>query len=558
MANRKISLEIGAKSKLRRDLNRIGGQLKAFGKRVAGVMRGLAVGAIAATAAIVGIGAKAVKAWAVQETAVINLRSALRAYGEETDETVKAMENYASQIQKETAVGDEVSISRMARLRQLGVERDMLGQAAKGVVALTQAGMGEEQAVKAIAAARMGEFTLLQRYIPELRTANDETEKARILNAFLTRQYQSSKDELNTVAGAWRGLTGVIGDAWEAIGKTITENFNLAEATDKARDKIIDLTKAWADFVGAGGISQKTAEVKLLAESFRYAFTLAKNYAVGFVKGGLVEPIKQGLQYITSNMMNLSELLRKLMTGKFSEAKSYAVALQNSLKGMEVDESTAWKDMLEKNEANSKKNAENIEKINADMLDAMRRRREGEKGKGDADPIEEIDVAAPKDSAEEINKLQDQIIAKEEELQELEARRREEAENKALQKEIDDLDQIIAKNEKIAKMKVEEFIAAKQAGKEEEKQAKREADRARRLGEKVGRGIKLSREDKEWLEARNAIAKANADADADRARQKKLQEAMERRAQQDSGNLQATRIAVESLEKDMAELLRAK
>jgi multidrug resistance efflux pump len=57
-------------------------------------------------------------------------------------------------------------------------------------------------------------------------------------------------------------------------------------------------------------------------------------------------------------------------------------------------------------------------------------------------------------------------------------------------------------------MNVDQFIAEKRLGKEREKAAKDEERREQLLREKMERGTRLSRKDREFIEARDAIAAA--------------------------------------------------
>jgi hypothetical protein len=121
----------------------------------------------------------------------------------------------------------------MARLQMLGVETSQLAQAAKATIALKSAGMEEAAAIKAVAMAQAGNFQMLSRYIPALRNATSETEKAALVNDFFAKGYQQQKDELNTLSGRWTELKGRIGDALEVFGGLIACSDNLTEALAK-------------------------------------------------------------------------------------------------------------------------------------------------------------------------------------------------------------------------------------------------------------------------------------------------------------------------------------
>lgn len=265
MAKREISIVLRAKNAMAAGLAKAGESLKSFGKSAARIGKAFTVAFLAAGTAVAGFAAKAVAAYAKQESAEKLAADALRAHGEEVNNSMAMIRKHASAIQDETGAADENTIATMARLRILGVETSALGEAARATLALKSAGMEESAAIKAVAMARAGEFTMLQRYIPALRQASGEAEKARIVNDFLAKGYEQQKGQLNTVAGQWAALKGRVGDVWEEIGKAIAQNAGLVAILQRAGDAVKAFGQRISDWVAGGGI---TATIEIVKGAF--------------------------------------------------------------------------------------------------------------------------------------------------------------------------------------------------------------------------------------------------------------------------------------------------
>ena len=99
---------------------------------------------------------------------------------------------------------------------------------------------------------------------------------------------------------------------------------------------------------------------------------------------------------------------------------------------------------------------------------------------------------------------------------------------KGIQKQIDDLDKAAAKREEIAKMLIPEFIAKQKQDQQQEKQKLEEDKKIAKLRAKEERGIKLSKKDKELLNAADAREVIRRQAVLDRDKQRKLQDRLKK------------------------------
>jgi hypothetical protein len=238
MSSKKITIEMRLRNMLRRGLDKAGAALQSFGKLAANAGKAMAKGFLVAGAAAVALGVKALQAFSVQESAEKSAEAALRAHGDEIAKNLAHIKKFAAAIQDETGVADENLIARAAKLRMLGVEVDALEAATKATVALKSAGMKETQAIRAVALARQGNYTTLQRYIPALRVASSEAEKAKIVSDFMRRGYEQQAAALDTVAGRWMAFKGRVGDALEEIGRAINKSGAIKGALHRAGEAV--------------------------------------------------------------------------------------------------------------------------------------------------------------------------------------------------------------------------------------------------------------------------------------------------------------------------------
>ena len=193
--------------------------------------------------AIAGMAAKSVHAWGQQEAAETRLQAALRSTGQNIDRLMPKFTRLASEMQKTTTAGDEQILTMMATLHNLGVMPDKMEEAAKGAIGLASAlGLAENSAARYVALALQGEYTVLQRYVPALRTAETETEKLAVVNDLMARGWEQAQENATTTAGRYKQLSNSFGDLQESIGKVLTETLTLNASFEDGRNNIDSLS----------------------------------------------------------------------------------------------------------------------------------------------------------------------------------------------------------------------------------------------------------------------------------------------------------------------------
>lgn len=299
MSKKEISILIRAKNAMAAGIASAGEALKNFGQSALRIGKAFAASFTAAGAAIGGFAVKALSSYAEQEKAEAALTASLNAYGETAAGIVPKLKKVAEAIQDETGAADESTLAGMAKLKMLGVQTSKLEEAAKATIALSSVGLKGESAQRAVALAMQGNYDMLNRYVPAIRNATSEQEKAAAFNDLVSRGYEQQKDVLNTTSGAWNALKGRVGDAWEEAGKVIEQNSSLTTVLQKVGDKVKELTQRFSDWAANGGMVDVVAGIKVFAAEAIYRF---KSVGMGFqlIWSVAKDSTKTGINYIVN------------------------------------------------------------------------------------------------------------------------------------------------------------------------------------------------------------------------------------------------------------------
>ncbi|MBU0906699.1 MAG: hypothetical protein KKE05_00925, partial [Nanoarchaeota archaeon] len=231
-----------------------------------------AVAATAALYAVQSIGTKAITLAMEQERAQIALGASLRANGEYTDALMERYTKFASSIQAVTTYGDEEILKLMALQKNLGVTSDRLEEATKASIGLAAAtGRDVQSMAMYIALAEQGEFTMLRRYIPALRSTTDETEQLKIITEFAARGFLVAQENAKTFSGSLTQLKNLYNDLFERVGDVVVKNQALLDLMETGKGYLIE----WAEKIGLWVeandelIAQKTHEaINKIASAF--------------------------------------------------------------------------------------------------------------------------------------------------------------------------------------------------------------------------------------------------------------------------------------------------
>lgn len=239
---RRIVAEFSAQNKAK-------GEMASFRRDMDGTGRAMKRMAMGALASVGGLYALkrgfdyVTKAAMKQEDAVFLLEAALKSAGEYTDKTMKGFEAFAASIQQATVYGDEEVLALMQLMKSLGVTSAALEKATRMAIGLAAAtGRDVRSMSMYIALAQQGEFTMLRRYIPALRSTTDATEQLRIITEFAARGFEIAEAKAETASGSIKQMWNAISDLAEVAGEPFLDT--MAGDADTAKGMIEKLTKA--------------------------------------------------------------------------------------------------------------------------------------------------------------------------------------------------------------------------------------------------------------------------------------------------------------------------
>jgi len=512
-SKKEISIVLRAKNSMAAGLGKAAKSLKAFGGSAMRIGGMFAKAFLAAGVAIAGFAAKAISAYAIQETAERSLIAAMNAHGEAGEALIPSLKRVAAAIQDETGAADESTLAGMAKMRMLGVQTAKLGEAAKGVIALKAVGLQEEAAQKAVAMAMQGSYDMLNRYLPALRMTKDETEKANIVNEFFAKGYEQQEGLLDTVGGQWKVLQGRIGDVWEEIGKAIMQNEGLMVSLTRAGEAVKEFGAKVSEWVEGGGVIRLIAGFKLFYNNASYYFKLVGNTAsvtwaalsdgadtaISYVKNVVTEwknAFVAELKYmgayaaaVWKSIKTLSKLEPPDMTAMLeADAKFYkAIAGSSGIVTEQTEKALAAREKIHK------EHAKREEEIEAELTKNLIQKQ---------DEIAE----ARKKAAEAEKKAAEATTA----VVEKETDKQKKTKLKLLKDELSEIKKQKAAVEALAKSRVQTVIDKAQAAKDEAKSRAKDDEKAAELAGREKRGARLSRKDKEFLDAYNKIEMAKA------------------------------------------------
>ena len=165
------------------------------------------------------------------------LGAAIRANGKDVDSNLAAYKAFASQLQRNSTVEDETTLSLIRLAETMQSKAPM--EAAKNAVALSKAlGVDLNTATKMAVLAQSGLYSMLERYTPSLRKATDETTKAVEYNKIIASGLSMVSSELETAEGRALQASNAWGDLKERLGVFILQSDTVSFVLRKINEDI--------------------------------------------------------------------------------------------------------------------------------------------------------------------------------------------------------------------------------------------------------------------------------------------------------------------------------
>jgi hypothetical protein len=241
---------------------------------------------------------------AEQEAAVTRLNAALEVTGQHSESTSRGMQDFASELQRMSVIGDEVSLGLMQMGINMGLSAEETKTATQQAIALSRAyGINLNTAMIGVVNTMQGQTSTLTRYIPSLKAASDETERINILNDEAAKAWAVATEEVNTATGAQQQLQNAIGDTKEIIGQSINDSLTpfrqeLVEIVTNINElmameqEVTDASKAVAEGIASG--QQQVIEYQRQLDSLNNSYAEATR--LGYANADVYEAQKRRLE----------------------------------------------------------------------------------------------------------------------------------------------------------------------------------------------------------------------------------------------------------------------
>lgn len=206
-----------------------------------------ALGGILAFRKINSIIKQSIRLSSIQEDAVNELNTALKATGAFSEAASKDIQNFASELQKVSTIGDEATLSTAALIQSLGaLPIDKLKEATQAAADLS-AGLGIDlrSAALLVGKAAAGEVSSFSRYGLIIKKASDNTTTFNnTLTALNERFGGAAESKLKTFSGAVEALGNSYGDLLESLGDIVTKSPSFIAVINTTTTLITKLTES--------------------------------------------------------------------------------------------------------------------------------------------------------------------------------------------------------------------------------------------------------------------------------------------------------------------------
>ena len=242
MADGKVTIDTELNNKgLDKGLKDSGSKLKDFAKTAG--KAGAAAAAAAVSIKAIATGVKEVtEAYKVQKKAETQLESAARNNPYLNEASVKALKNYAGEIQSYSTYGDEELLPFMAKLAAAGrTQEEIFDVMAVAVDMAASGAMSLDSAVSNLNKAYGGLSGELGETIPEIKNLTAEELKNGGATKLLGERYKGIAKEVASTTGTAEQLANAMGDLKEELGAPFEK------ALSPVREYFAELISGWAN-----------------------------------------------------------------------------------------------------------------------------------------------------------------------------------------------------------------------------------------------------------------------------------------------------------------------
>lgn len=305
------------------------GKLEKGARRLQAVFAGALGGA-----ALINTAERLFSAFAEQERAVTELRTALVATGKDGTASLRAITEEATRLQRATIAGDEALIQASATLAQLAPSLDVaeLARAQSIIVAIADTFLkGDIQQSALLLGKTLGSTTnALSRYGLTIQdTAAPASEKLAQLvgSKTLAAAFEVSQAKAKTLFGRAQQLKNAFGDLQEVLAGVLVEAGSLTGRTGDLTGRIHETIEAIRE-----SKAEWVAWAKVGIESVKFVISIFKNLVrVAFNVGQIIgRSLEIGISQLLGDVMNLLNVA-------INEPINALIRQMNRLPGVDID-----------------------------------------------------------------------------------------------------------------------------------------------------------------------------------------------------------------------------
>ena len=339
-----------------------------------------AIGAVIAAA--MG-GKRFIEAAAAQDAAVQKLNASLRNMGQFSQETSQSLQSFASALQAQSTIGDEVVLDQLAFAQAMGASVEQSKQILSAAADMSSAlGIDLNSAVRNISKTLGGYAGELGEVIPELKGLTQEQLKAGQGIDLLAGKFQGfALAETKTFTGALTQLQNTLGDAAEKIGEAVVKSPVLIKALNLISQAI---NNTFGKFPVSALIKDLDGFILTLADvADSLSFLTQPIVNIGRIFSLMFSGAKTGFQSLivgfTQSLLAASESLPSIF-GKIlptEELKIAAEAASETMDGFITETQTKFDTLLEHDTSFSDSIRERISNFSSSLQETLALTNEG-------------------------------------------------------------------------------------------------------------------------------------------------------------------------------------
>lgn len=269
--------------------------------------------------------------WQEAETTLMKLTAALEVNGRQVNVLVADYQDFASEMQKVTTMGDDAVLSLIQQAENFGLTGEAAKRATQNVIGAQAAGI--PASIRMMAMLEQGNTQMLGRILPGLRGIKDESERAAKAQEMLAKMFKVAEAEAKSSAGQMTQLKNNYGDLMEQFGKIVAEGIKpvvdslnflslMMQSLDPTvKTALVTVAGLTAGFLilattlptVAAGISTVTAAMTAFSAAALVSPITYVTVAVAALVGGFIL-LKNTLRDYSVEQLRINEILRKSTT----------------------------------------------------------------------------------------------------------------------------------------------------------------------------------------------------------------------------------------------------